>query len=121
MHNFRKLQIWTEGMALARDIYQILDSMPNWERYGLVSQLGRCAISVPSNIAEGSSRSSKKEFVHFLKIALGSCFEIETQIILACDLGYIVKTQGEDIIEKVILQQKRIVTFIKTLEQETRK
>src|SRR5690606_18348268 len=116
MHNFRKLQIWIDGMAIAKAIYQVLESIPNWERYGLISQLGRCAVSVPSNIAEGASRSSRKEFVRFLEIALGSCFEMETQIILASDFGYITKAQSDEIAERLIIQQKKIVTFIKTLE-----
>lgn len=115
MHNFRKLQIWGDAMVLAKDVYTLLKDVPGEERFGLVSQLRRCAVSVPSNIAEGSARTSDKEFAHFLRIALGSCYEMETQIILAHDFGYIQQTQYDDIINKIIIQQKRITKFINTL------
>ncbi len=75
MHNFRQLQIWKEGMELSKSIYLILDKFTVSEKFGLISQISRSAISVPSNIAEGSFRSSNKEFSHFLSIALGSSFE----------------------------------------------
>lgn len=83
MHNFKKLNIWVNAMGLAKDLYLITSSFPKEEKFGLVSQINRSCISVPSNIAEGSSRSSDKEFSHFIKIALGSLFELETHIILS--------------------------------------
>ena len=68
MHNFRKLQIWTDAMELTKDIYNLVADISSDEKYGLVSQLRRCAVSVPSNIAEGSARASDKEFAYFLRI-----------------------------------------------------
>src|SRR5690606_26290390 len=121
MHNFRTLQIWTDAMELAKVIYDLVADISREERYGLVSQLRRCAVSVPSNIAEGSSRTSDKGFAHFLRISLGSCYEIETQVILAYEFGYFSKTQCDEVLDKLILLQKKIVNFIKTLDVYKRK
>lgn len=76
-------------MSLVKDVYVLTSNFPKEEKFGLISQINRCSISVPSNIAEGSSRSSNKEFSHFIKIALGSLFELETQIILSSEFQMI--------------------------------
>lgn len=89
MHNFKKLNIWVNAMSLVKDVYVLTSNFPKEEKFGLISQINRCSISVPSNIAEGSSRSSNKEFSHFIKIALGSLFELETQIILSSEFQMI--------------------------------
>ena len=115
MHNFRQLQIWKEGMELVKAIYVILKEFPDIEKFGLISQISRCAVSVPSNIAEGSSRSSNKEFSHFLSIALGSLFELETQLLLSVELGYVNNMQTDGLIMSLVQLQKKIVTFKKTL------
>ena len=83
------LQVWQEGMALAKDVYAATASFPKEEIYGLTSQMRRAAVSVPSNIAEGAARGSKKEFLQFLIIARGSLMELETQILLSRDLGFL--------------------------------
>ena len=83
------LQVWQEGMSLAKDVYAATAAFPREEIYGLTSQMRRAAVSIPSNVAEGAARSSKKEFLQFLVIARGSLMELETQIILSRDLGYI--------------------------------
>src|SRR5690606_10252653 len=111
-----KLQIWTDAMELAKDIYNLVSDIYNDERYGLVSQLRRCAVSVPSNIAEGSVRTSNKEFAYFLKISLGSCYEMETQVILAYEFGYFPRTRLDNVLDKLIVLQKKIVNFLKTLD-----
>lgn len=80
MHNFRRLEIWIESMELVKQIYQITMDLPSIEKYGLTSQLRRAAISILSNIAEGTGRNSKKEFIHFLNISTGSSHELETQL-----------------------------------------
>lgn len=115
MHNFRQLQIWREGMFIAKATYLLTNNMPSAEKFGLISQISRCAVSVPSNIAEGSSRSSNKEFAHFLSIALGSLFELETQILLSVDLGFLASENVESLLNEIILLQKKISTFKKTL------
>jgi four helix bundle protein len=115
MHNFRQLNIWKDSMQLAKAVYVLTNNFPNNEKYGLTSQINRASISVPSNIAEGSSRSSNKEFRHFLSIALGSLFELETQVVLSQELSYIEIEVGESLIFKIVQLQKMISTFRKTL------
>jgi four helix bundle protein len=115
MHNFRQLQIWKEGMAIAKSTYLLIIDLPSAEKFGLISQISRCAVSVPSNIAEGSSRASNKKFAHFLSIALGSLFELETQILLSVYLGFLKLSNIELLLEEIILLQKKISTFKKTL------
>jgi len=115
MHNFRQLQIWKEGMAIAKTVYSLMNDLPSVERFGLISQILRCAVSVPSNIAEGSSRSSNKEYAHFLSISLGSLFELETQILLSVDLGFLAFKNLESLLNEIIQLQKKISTFKKTL------
>ncbi len=87
------LQVWQEGMSLAKDIYAATASFPKEEAFGLTSQMRRSAVSVPSNIAEGAARGGKKEFLQFLVISRGSLLELETQIILAKDLGFVADCQ----------------------------
>lgn len=83
------LRIWTEGIALVKMIYQYTSGFPKEEIYGLTAQMRRCAVSIPSNIAEGSQRGTDKDFAHFLVIARGSWAELKTQILLAKQLGYL--------------------------------
>ena len=116
MHNFRQLNIWKDAMKLAKAVYVLTSSFPPHEKYGLISQINRAVVSVPSNIAEGSSRNSNKEFSHFLSIAIGSLFELETQIILAYDFGFIDQDNIETVIAEIIILQKMITNFRKTLE-----
>ncbi|RZL13319.1 MAG: four helix bundle protein [Pedobacter sp.] len=115
MHNFRQLQIWREGMEITKQVYLLLANFPTSEKFGLISQISRCAVSVPSNIAEGSSRSSNKEFAHFLSIALGSLFELETQLLLSAELAIVSSIDVEPIIASLIQLQKKISVFRKTL------
>ncbi|GFD81053.1 four helix bundle protein [Tenacibaculum mesophilum] len=75
MHNFKKLKIWTESMNLVSDSYKLTRTFPDFEKFGLVSQMNRCAVSIPSNIAEGSSKSTNKHFNKYLEDSLGSSFE----------------------------------------------
>ncbi|MBU6323647.1 four helix bundle protein [Patescibacteria group bacterium] len=83
---YQSLIAWQKAMVLAREVYVCVSMLPTQEKYGLSDQLRRAAVSIPSNIAEGSRRGSGKEFVHFLRIAHGSLAEIETQLLLARDL-----------------------------------
>jgi four helix bundle protein len=116
MHNFKKLNIWVNAMNLAKEVYLVTSQFPKEEKYGSVSQLNRCAVSVPSNIAEGSSRSSNKGFSHFLKIALGSLFELETQTILSHDFGIIANGDLVHLSEKIGTLQKMITGCLNTLK-----
>ncbi len=89
MHRFKNLEIWKQSRAFCKDIYEITSSFPEIEKFGLISQLRRASVSIPSNIAEGASRKSNKDFSRFLEITIGSCYEIETQLLIANDLGFI--------------------------------
>lgn len=81
-HNFRELKIWKESINLVKQIYLLTSDLPKDEKFGLISQINRCSVSIPSNIAEGSGRTSDKEFLNFLNIAISSSYELETQLIL---------------------------------------
>lgn len=94
-------------MSLVQEIYRVTNSFPSHETYGLTNQIRRSAVSVPSNIAEGAARNSKKEFIQFLYISLGSLAEVETQVIIADNLGYI---QGSDILLNQITTVRKLVT-----------
>jgi four helix bundle protein len=86
--NHKDLEVWKQGIELAKAVYGLAQSFPASELYGLTSQMRRSAVSIPSNIAEGAGRSTDKEFVYFLHITLGSIAELETQYILSKELGY---------------------------------
>ncbi|MGB5942598.1 MAG: four helix bundle protein [Leeuwenhoekiella sp.] len=87
-HNFKNLKIWKLGLQIALEVSDSLEDFPRHERYDLTSQISRCSISIPSNVSEGSSRTDR-EFKHFLNIALGSSFELGTQLIIAEHKKYI--------------------------------
>ena len=91
MHKYKELLVWQKAVDLAVDVYKITKQFPNEEKFGLVSQINRCGVSISSNIAEGAGRNTTGEFNHFLGIATGSSFELETQLTIANKLGYIEK------------------------------
>ena len=88
VHGYKDLLMWQKGIQLAKEIYRITQAFPNEEKFGLVSQMRRAAVSIPSNIAEGQARHTTKEFVQFVSHAEGSVAETDTQLILALELGY---------------------------------
>jgi four helix bundle protein len=88
MHNFKELQVWQKAIALAAKIYRETEKLPRTEKYNLISQMQRAVTSIPSNVAEGCGRNSKALLTNFLDIAIGSSYELETQIILSSKLGY---------------------------------
>ena len=88
------LQAWKEAMRLVRTIYDLTKTFPREETYGLVAQMRRAAVSVPSNLAEGAARSSRKEFSQFRSVAKGSLSELETQLLISADLGYLNRGNG---------------------------
>jgi len=99
--SFRDLKVWQSGIDLAEEVYRLTQSFPKQEMYGLSSQMQRAAVSIPSNIAEGHGRDSTKEFLHFLSVALGSLFELETQLTLAGRLGYLDKGELENVLSRM--------------------
>ena len=100
-YNYKNLVVWQKAMALVALIYQISANFPDDEKFGLISQIRRAAVSIPSNIAEGYGRENDKEFNQFLKIALGSISEVETQILIAEMLGFCNSETQEDISSKL--------------------
>ena len=112
MHNYKKLNVWMKAVDLATSIYTMTISYPIEERFGLVAQMRRCAVSIPSNIAEGSSRSSKKDFSRFLEIALGSAFELETQTIVSHNLGFIDIENQDNHLSMITEVQKMLSALI---------
>lgn len=89
MHRYQDLKFWQLSRTFCKDIYIATKSFPTDERFGLISQLRRASVSIPSNIAEGVSRNSNKDFKRFLRISLGSCYEIETQLLISFDLDFV--------------------------------
>lgn len=113
MRNFRELEVWKDARALVKEIYTITNILPDSEKFGLVSQINRCAVSIPANIAEGSAKYSQKDFTRFLQISLGSSYELETHLILCEDLGFINSMLTVSTIKKIQNLQKRIASLIK--------
>ncbi len=108
-HNFKKLKIWQESVALVSETYKLTRTFPDFEKFGLASQMNRCSVSIPSNIAEGTSTSTNKHFKRFLEISLGSAFEWETQLIVAFNEKYISKEKFQEL-ENRIQQIQRMIT-----------
>lgn len=115
MKNFKKLEVWQKSMRLVKQIYLLAKDLPAEEKYGLYSQITRCAVSIPSNIAEGSAKSTVKEYNRFLEIALGSAFELETQLILIQELQLVSIGMG-DMLEKTQEIQKMLFGLMKSLK-----
>ena len=101
MQDHKKLKAWQEAHKLCLQVYRATADFPNAEKFGLVSQMRRAAVSISSNIAEGCGRSSKADFARFLDIAIGSCCELEAQILISTDLSFFGKGEGESINENV--------------------
>ena len=120
MRNFRNLNIWKDGIALVAEIYQMATLLPEDEKYGLKSQICRASVSVPSNIAEGSSRNSEIEYKRFLEIAMGSLFEVETQLIIIKELNLISEEKINLIIELVHKEQNMINNLITKLKASSK-
>lgn len=114
-HNFRKLNIWKEDISLARETYSTTKAFPKSEVYGLSSQMQRCAVSVPSNIAEGTAKSTDKHFKQYLETALGSAFEWETQLIIAFEIEYVSEETFKHLEKKIQSIQGMITRFMESL------
>lgn len=109
----KDLDVWKEAMQLVKEVYRWSAALPREEIYGLTAQIRRAAVSIPSNIAEGAARDSRKEFLQFLYIALGSLSELETQILLARDLFSL---EGEKISTQVETLRKLLLGLIRSLK-----
>jgi four helix bundle protein len=110
---YRKLEIWKRGIRLVKSVYDVVKVFPKHETYALSDQLRRAAVSAPSNIAEGSKRNTVKEFKNFLCIASGSLAEVDTQLVIAHELGYIV--YRDELAEEIVAMMKMIGSFSASL------
>lgn len=116
MKNYKELKIWQNGIEIVKGVFKLAGELPKTEQYGMISQMTRAAISIPANIAEGSSRNSDKDYARFLQIALGSAFELQTYFVLIKELRW-ASSQLEDL--EILLEQeiKMIYGFIKAISR----
>ncbi len=116
-HQYKKLKVWQDSIQFCLEIYSITKTFPNQEQFGLISQLRRASVSIPSNIAEGSKRSTKKDFSSFLRIAHGSGAELETQLLISKELTYIKEEDYLKLITSLEAIMGMIASLINTLSQ----
>ncbi len=115
MHDFKGLEIWQLSTEYCIKIYREVSNFPATEVYGITSQIKRATVSIPSNIAEGAGRNTKKDFARFINVAIGSAFEVETQLIISKDLGFLPQEKFETLIEELSIIEKKLVNFQKYL------
>ena len=112
IHNFREMKIWKESIGLVKNIYVFTQTLPKEENFNLISQMNRSAVSIPSNIAEGSGKTTNKDFKRFLDISIASSYELETQLILANE---IYQMEIKELVTEVNNLQNRIIGFKRQL------
>jgi len=115
MRSYQDLEVWSEGIGLVRDIYVLTNSWPSDERFGLISQIRRASVSVPSNIAEGWGRNKRGEFDQFLRYARGSLFEVDTQLIIAVEIGIAQDEQVAPLRERIDVLSRRLLALRRSL------
>jgi four helix bundle protein len=113
--NYRELIVWQEGIKLAKAIYKLTERFPRTEIYALSDQIRRAAVYVPSNIAEGQARKAPGDFSRFLHIALGSLAEVDTQLVLAQELGYLAKEDTSAFEDQILELRKKLYALINNL------
>ena len=113
--DYKDLKVWQKGLDIVDKIYSITDSLPKHELYGLVSQMRRASISIPSNVAEGFARHHTKEYKRFLYVSLGSCAELDTQLIIANRRNYITKKTLEQLSEDINHEARMLSSLINKL------
>ena len=119
--SYRDLSAWQKARLLVKEVYLLTAAFPVGERFGLVSQMNRAAVSIPSNIAEGYGRATTQDYLHFLRIARGSAYELETQLVLAQDLGLCTEERGLRV-QVVLKEEIRILQgLIAALERKIEK
>jgi four helix bundle protein len=119
MGDFKSLIVWQKSVALVTDIYQMTESFPKNEAFGLTSQIRRAAVSIPSNIAEGHSRRSTLDYIQFLKISRGSLAELETQLLISKNLNFISENNFLEINEKLLEIAKMLNSLITKLNPKS--
>lgn len=117
--NYRELIVWQDAIKIAKQVYELTGKFPKQETYALADQIRRAAVSVPSNIAEGQARKSPGDFKRFLHIALGSLAEVDTQLVLAQEFGYLSKEDVDVMNEQIQNLRKKLYALINTLPSTT--
>ena len=115
--NFREYRVWQDAVEYASLVYNVTDKMPWFEKKGLCDQLQRAAVSISSNIAEGAARSSSTEFIHFLNYALGSAFEVETQLLVSKNIGYLTDDIYSQLSNKISSIERQLNGLISSLRK----
>jgi four helix bundle protein len=118
MNNYKRLEVWKVAIDLVSEVYKLSKKLPKEEMFALTSQIKRCSVSIASNIAEGAGRNGRKEFVNFLGIASGSCCELDTQLLIAQNLGFL---QSDDLtlaLEKLVHIQRMNINLIRKLKAQ---
>ena len=113
--NYRDLVVWQDSIQLAKTIYKLIEKFPKHETYALADQIRRAVVSVPSNIAEGQARKAPGDFRRFLHIALGSLAEVDTQLVLAQEFGYLGEDEVDGLFEHIQMLRKRLYALINSL------
>ena len=116
MRNFKELKVWQKAFEIAINCFRITNEFPLEEKFGLVSQINRCGVSIPSNIAEGSSRTSDKDYSRFIEISLGPCFELETQLLIAKELNFGNANAIKNNLELIMEEEKMLTAFSNRLK-----
>ena len=116
--NFREYPVWKEAVDYATFVYEVTGKLPWFEKKGLCDQLQRAAVSISSNIAEGAARSSDAEFTRFLDYALGSAFEVETQLLIAKNIGYMDEAQYEELLSKLASIERQLNGLISSIRKK---
>ena len=119
MKDFRDLKVWAKAHELALHVYRVTAQFPAEERYGMSAQMRRCAVSIPSNIAEGCGRGSDADFARFLQMAMGSACELEYQLLLAQDLGYLAEGQHVEIQPNLEEIKRMLAGLIRTVRERS--
>jgi four helix bundle protein len=117
MKKYKELKIWQKGIEIVKETYRISKLLPEYERFGLTSQMTRAAVSVPANIAEGSSRLSDKEYFRFLEIALGSVFELDTHLIVIREINFVADSELDHLFKMLEEEGKMINSFLSKLKR----
>jgi four helix bundle protein len=118
MHRFKELVVWQKSIALTKEVYKVSNQFPKEEKYGLSSQINRSVVSIPSNIAESAGRNSDKEFNQYLGVAAGSLCELETQLIIAEQIGYIKPEEFKLLSDSVEEIGSMLYAFKRSLENK---
>lgn len=115
MRNFKQYEIWQRARSIVKNAYLLSRELPDTEKFGLISQIQRAAVSIPANISEGSGRRTKNDFRHFLHIAIASSYELETLVTLCLDLNYFTAERAKELLSELEIFQKQTNLFIQKL------